>query len=316
MREGLVGWTFEALTPGPYDPLWRGASWDGRRWVSEPVDVVPSTELVLSWNAVTPPGSGIAFEVSLRIGGECSNWTPMGNWGDVPPVRPVDSPIKRDVDTATWEGVADAVRVRVHAFGDGERLPHLKRIVVSCRGQVEATSRQGPPQPGPFVCHVPFRSQMTEGPELAKRMCGPTSLAMHLATVEPNLPTAQVASAAYDRAHDLYGNWPHLAAVAGERGFVSWVQQFSFLREVEERLLVGYGAILSVAFEEGQLDGAPIPRTNGHLLVLRGWDDEGNPVCNDPAFPDERGDGVRYRRDQLEGVWSRHGGATILLRPE
>ena len=316
MSGDLVGWAFEGLARGPYDPVWRRASWDGRTWDSEAVATEPAKGLILSWNALTPPGTGVAFEVSVRIAAQWTAWTPLGEWGNVPPVSPVESPVRREVDTATWDGQADAVRARARAFGDGGQRPRLKRVVVACRTPSGATPCTRPPHPGSFVADVPFRSQTVESPEVAKRICGPTSLAMQLSTIHPDLSTGDVAVAAYDRRHDLYGNWPHLAAAAGERGFVSWVQQFQCLLDVEDRLVAGYGAILSIAFEQGELDGAPIPRSDGHLLVLRGWDGQGASVCNDPAFPDERGDGVRYRRDQLERAWALHGGATILLRPE
>lgn len=314
MTRRLVGWTFGPQARARYDPVWRDASWDGCRWTSEPVEVPHSTGLILSWNASAPPGAGIAFEVAVRVAREWSAWTPMGGWGRVPPDTPVDTPIRRDVDTATWDGVADAVMVRAHASAAGGSRPVLRRVVAFCRGRQGTKRVVDPPRSRPFVQPVPFRSQMEKAPDLGARICGPTSLAMHLAAAVPDLATAEVAAASYDPVHDLYGNWPRLAAVAGEHGFVSWVEQFPSLREVEKRLLAGYGAILSVAFEAGDLDGAPISRTNGHLLVLRGWDGRGNSVCNDPAFPDERGNGVRYRRDQLACVWLRHGGATILLR--
>jgi len=317
MRSVLVGWAFDPVRRSSYDPRWRKASVQGAEWTSKVASVPPCTGLILAWNAATPPGAGIACEISASIDGRWSAWTPMGEWGAVPPTTPPESPIRRDVDTASWKGTADAVRVRVRRMANQEgRLPRLKRIILACDAETGDEPHQSPPTPGPAIRAVPFRSQMGESPEIARRICGPASLAMHLAAREPLLRTEEVAAAVYDRAHDLYGNWAHLAAVAGEHGFVAWVERYARLADVEERLLAGYGAILSLSFEADELEGAPIPRTTGHLLVLRGWDEEGNPVCNDPAFPDNRGDGVVYRREQLERAWAAHGGATILLRPE
>jgi len=317
MTSALTGWAFAPVSTEPYDPRWRPASWLDADWASGDVQIAPTRGAVLAWNAVTPPGAAILFEIAARIEGAWSPWTPMGEWGEAPPVAQPDGPVRRNLDVATWEKPADAIRVR------GRRLParngalaDVRRVIIACDAPAAQEPCPGPPAPGPTVFPIPFRSQMDEPPELAPRVCGPTSLAMHLAPALPGLRTADVAAAAFDARHDIYGNWAHLAAVASEHGFAAWIERHACLAEVEARLLAGYGAILSIAYEEGELAGSPIPRTDGHLLVLRGWDDRGDPVLNDPAFPDRRGDGVVYRRSEFERVWGGHGGATILLRPE
>ena len=316
----LVGWEFDAMRDAgrlPFDPPWTHASWRGEAWTSGDAAGPPTVGAVLSWNAETPAGAGIAFDLGVRIEGTWSPWTPMGEWGSASPDRQPDGPIHRAIDVASWERPADAVRVRGRLRPDSAgRMPRVRRVVVACDQPAVEVAGPEPPHGGPFVQPVPFRSQMTEAPEIAKRICGPTSLAMHLASREPGVLTADIAAEAVDTAHDVYGNWAHLAAVAGEHGRVAWVERFARLADVEMRLTAGYGAVLSVAYEPGELDGSPIPRTDGHLLVLRGWNAAGDPVCNDPAFPDRRGDGVVYPRRRFERAWADHGGATILLRSE
>ncbi|MGE3182339.1 MAG: N-acetylmuramoyl-L-alanine amidase-like domain-containing protein, partial [Phycisphaerae bacterium] len=51
---------------------------------------------------------------------------------------------------------------------------------------------------------VPFFSQRTEKPEIAGRICSPTSVAMVMAYHGVTKPVAEVAAAAYDQAHDIY----------------------------------------------------------------------------------------------------------------
>jgi len=317
MESARAGWKFCSTDNGPFDPEWIPARWDGNEWVSDPVPVAPCTGLILSWNVELPNWSGCSFKVSVRRDGVWSAWTPMGEWGNVFPTRQPDGPIARDVDRAVWDGAADMLRVKARMFPnhDGEQ-PRLMRVVVACDvatdGAGDAVSR--PPHPERMVQDAPFRSQMTEADDIARRLCGPTSLAMHLSVDYPDTRTSAVATLSFDAVHNVYGNWPHLAAVAGGRGYVAWVERNQWLSDVEARLLSGYGAILSLAYGEGELSGSPVPSTSGHLLVLRGWDDGGDPVCNDPAFSDSRGDGVVYPRAEFERAWREHGGVTILLR--
>lgn len=314
----LIGWSFTRFPSGPFDPEWRPAAVDANGWTSESVDVPPSRSLILSWNAVKPHWSGLSFAIAVRLNGVWTGWVPMGEWGQVFPPHQPDGPVQRLADTAMWDGEADAVRVRVKLNSNhrGE-VPELKRIVLYLEPAApDAVELEGPPVPGRFGTDVPFRSQMTEAAHLRKRICGPTCLAMHLSAREPAIATRAVATLAYDATRDIYGNWAHLSAVAGSRGYAAWAQRLSRLREVEERLLAGYGAILSIAFEPGELDGASISRTSGHLVALRGWDADGNVICNDPAFEDAHGDAVVYSRRQFEAAWTDHGGAAILLRPE
>jgi hypothetical protein len=315
----LVGWSFTRSPRGPFDPEWRPASLTGDRWISDPVDVAPSSSLILSWNAVKPHWSGLSLAVAVRLNGVWTDWVPMGEWGQVFPPHQPDGPVQRLADTATCEGTVDAVKARVRLIPNHRReLPELKRLVISLEPVEPPTLQEpsGPPQPGPCIADVPFRSQMTEALHIRKRICGPACLAMHLCIREPEIATRTVATLAYDATRDIYGNWAHISAVAGSRGYAAWAQRLSCLREVEERLLAGYSAIVSIAFEPGALPGSPIPGTSGHLVVLRGWNESGDPVCNDPAFADARGDATVYPRQPFEAAWAGHGGAVILLRPE
>ncbi len=319
MSENLIGWVFgDAGRTHHYDPEWRPASFDGDLWESEIVTVPPARGLILSWNAHTPDWSGIGFRVSVRIDGVWTAWVPMGEWRQVFPVRQPEGPVHRDIDTATWDGTADAIRVRARLTSNHrDESPTVRHVVVAT---IPVSSDETEISPDasdePFDITIPFRSQMDEDPRIAPRICGPTSLTMFLATREPDVTTRTIATLAYDAVHDVYGNWAHLAAVAGEHGYAAWVEQFRRLSDVEDRVRAGFGAILSIAYEQDELTGSPIPRTNGHLVVLRGRTTEGDVICNDPAFPDEHGNGVIYPRTEFERLWANHGGTTILMHPD
>jgi len=319
-----IGWSFDANEPAwPFDPDWHHAAWQGDAWTSDERAIPPSSRLTLSWNVGPGTGSVMVFDLTVRIGGEWSPWTRVGYSGDAGYSPSPPGPVRVDVDVACWDGQGDRIRVRATRTaapaneGPGESAADLFRVAASAPRPVDADSVDGrqPPRRSRFVQSVPFRSQMTEDERLAKRLCGPTSLAMIVAASGEEATTAEVAERAFDSDHDLYGNWSSLARAASEYGLAAWVEYLTCLADAERRLEAGYHAILSLAFEEGQIDGTPIARTNGHLLVLRGWSSAGDPICNDPAFADGSGDGIAYPRDQFEDAWLGHGGVAIVVRP-
>jgi hypothetical protein len=74
--------------------------------------------------------------------------------------------------------------------------------------------------------------------------------------------------------------------------------------------------VLSIAFGPGELDGAPIGSSNGHLLVLRGFTKSGRPIVNDPAAPRNRSVRRVYSRAQLERAWiTSTAGTAYVARP-
>ena len=59
------------------------------------------------------------------------------------------------------------------------------------------------------------------------------------------------------------------------------------------------------------LPGAPLPASNGHLVVLRGSDAH-TVIVNDPAHP---GLTVSYPSEAFERCWLEHGGVAYLVAP-
>ncbi|NIV34442.1 MAG: peptidase C39 family protein, partial [Anaerolineae bacterium] len=66
---------------------------------------------------------------------------------------------------------------------------------------------------------------------------------------------------------------------------------------------------------KGQLEGAAVNSSGGHLSVVVGFDQKGNPIVNDPAADPEEGELVQrtYLRSELEAVWLESSGGTVYL---
>jgi hypothetical protein len=107
----------------------------------------------------------------------------------------------------------------------------------------------------------------------------------------------------YDYGYDGTGNWPFNTAWAARLAGHAFVTRFKSLRGVEQMVRAGIPVVTSVTFGAGQLDGAPISSTNGHLLVVVGFTRAGDVVVNDPAARTRAGVRRIYDRGQFEDAW-------------
>jgi hypothetical protein len=207
------------------------------------------------------------------------------------------------------------------------RLPDAKKVSVSPVGVAAGTVLDVPTfSQEKHVGHYP---QWDNGGEA---WCSPTSVAMvlkywqrgpsatDLEWVDPPVD-AEVDFAArnvFDYAYQGAGNWPFNTAYAARFGLSSFITRLRSFTEAEELIAAGIPLIISVAFKKSELDGAGYG-TNGHLMVVVGFDGRGDVVVNDPAshlIPDNDQVRVTYRRDQLENAWlPKSGGTTYLIHP-
>jgi hypothetical protein len=123
---------------------------------------------------------------------------------------------------------------------------------------------------------------------------------------------AAVASV-FDWLYDGHGNWPFNTAYAATYGLEGYVARFNNLAQVERWIAADVPVIFSLAWGPGELTGAPLLWSSGHLMVLVGFDADGDPVLNDPAAPGD--DTVRrtYLREEFERLWLEHTNGTVYL---
>jgi hypothetical protein len=75
------------------------------------------------------------------------------------------------------------------------------------------------------------------------------------------------------------------------------------LRSLNEAQPFLEASIPLIASINGELPGFLFGKTNGHLLVLRGIDQNGDVITNDPAAKDNSEVRKTYRRGDFERVW-------------
>ena len=119
----------------------------------------------------------------------------------------------------------------------------------------------------------------------------------------PDPVVAHVARVTYDTAFGGTGNWPFNTAYAAPATGSAFVTRLRSLREAERFIAAGIPLVASVRSASGELRGAPISSTNGHLLVVVGFTRSGDVVVNDPAASSSSGVRRTYDRGQFEDAW-------------
>ncbi len=309
-------------------------------WMSSPIydTATPFDTLVPSWEAVTPAGTWIELEVRVRSEDSWTPWFDMGVWASE-----ASSVGRHSVDgqrSGAWEvltdtlqskglAFADAYQYRLTLFTEQSGISPLVRgasmIVSDSYRHGENLSAAGTGLWGREL-EVPARSQMVylDGGEV---WCSPTSLSMVMAywageTGDPGLdqPVPVVAAGTYDHTYQGWGNWPFNTAYASTYGLDSTVTRFSSIEQLERWIEMGVPVVASIAWDnsygERQLSGAPLTWSDGHLLVVRGFDSSGNVVVNDPAGSDDSEVRRVYNRDEFAQAWfSDSGGVVYLVYP-
>jgi len=275
--------------------LWRGQ--ETATFVSSSYAVDAFDRAVLSWNAT---GAAL-FE--LEVDGR---WHVMGRWGD----KPRSAKTKDvDVDTLVLKTPAKSFRFRVTP----EKGATVTLVAVAHWTQGDTTPLASASSAAwGKTLTVPERSQSDGGIDTS-RICSPTALSMVLESYGVDKPTAKIAKGVYDRGEKIYGNWPFNTAYAHKiGGLESYVQRFAGIEELEREIIADRPVIVSVKWKKGDLDNAPIAKTDGHVLVVVGFTKAGDVVVNDPGGkPGE----VRrvYKRAQFHTIWQERGSGVVYI---
>lgn len=285
-------------------------------------------QLVLSWNALTPPGTGLKFEARPAPASSGARFYTLGLWCSEPSAeQPRESvPDQKDdraevrTDTLVLRQPATAVEVRVSFDG----APDGAQPRVSFLGLSFLDSRVVPPVLAPNRAAwgrelgVPERTQVIY-PEGRTAWCSPTSISMILAfwserlrRPELELEVPAVAKAVHDPRWPGTGNWPFNTAFAGTfPGLRAFVTRLADVSELEDWIASGVPVAVSVSYN--LLRGQPRDRSDGHLVVVRGFTGNGSVIVNDPGT--SRGIRRVFPRADLVKAWAVSHNTVYLVHP-
>ena len=287
-------------------------------------------EAIASWNATTPAGSWVEIQFRAQYGTRWSKWYVLGIWAsDYSTVRRHSVQSQGDSDgfvavdtfvSSNKKETTNKFQLKLRLFSaNGTAVPSVRNasLAYSTSAPKSATASAGNPALWNRSLNVPECSQMVY-PDGGEVWCSPTSTSMVLAYLdhyvgacEPRVRAA--VDGVYDWIYDGHGNWPFNTAYAAAQGYEGYVARFTSLAKAEEYIAADVPVIMSIAWGRGDLTGADIESTNGHLLVLVGFDASGNPIVNDPASPDDPSVQKTYLRAEFEPLWLEASGGTVYL---
>jgi hypothetical protein len=325
-----------------------GRSWQTARWTSPWATPTHAfTQLVPSWAAETPTGTLIQVQLRARAAsGAISSFDTIATWtlrdGEFERTSydsQTDDFVNVNVDTLradsghslkAWQVQVVLLRQPGKA---GPRLTRVGGVASQIASTLPATSS---PLYGARTLDVPRLSQLLHRGEYpqygggGEAWCSPTSTSMVMAYYGRRPPSADYtwvgssyrdryvdhgARRTFDFRYDGTGNWPFNTAYAAHYVGDAFVTRMATLRDAERFVHVGIPVVASISFDRGQLSGAPISATNGHLVVIVGFTATGKVVVNDPAAPDNSSVRRTYDRGQFERAWLRRSaGLAYVIR--
>ena len=254
-------------------------------------------------------GGGALELVTITLDADtvpAAQW-PQGDHGQIgPPQRRAQAGIDcfETLDTLTG--------CRLHIEIESGSTPPQADLAVSLRPRLlQAIPDDGSEAP---TLAVPGFSQMSCADDIARQICSPVSVAMVLAALGIPRDLEQFAYASRHPQHRLFGIWPANLAAAWHAGASGVIRTFDSAAQAARVLTAGYPIIASIRFEAGDLIDAPLPRTGGHLVVLRGLGRD-RVTVNDPAGADGSEVVREYDRSAFLRAWLGDRGVGYLLWP-
>jgi hypothetical protein len=336
---GLVSGTYN--DPFPVDEPRGAVPFESGSWTSEwtatferPGVPLAIDELVASWNAATPATTWIRTEMKARGSARETKWYTMGIWasgdgniyrtsvggqGDADGFIAIDTFIRDKKAAPLYEY---QLRVTLYRTPGSRATPTVRMVgaMASAATAFDIPSAFGGSRE--VDLDVPRYSQEIHAGEFenydggGEAWCSPTSTAMVLKYwntgpsasdlrefpgrkyTDPEVDFA--ARYTYDWHYAGTGNWPDNTAYAARYGMDAFVTRLRSLREAELFINAGIPLVASI---NGKLPGFLFGKTNGHLLVIRGFTRTGDVITNDPAVLSDPEARKVYGRADFENVW-------------
>lgn len=274
--------------------------------------------LVPAFSAFTSVPYTFRFEISARAGGTLSPWVGGAAIGAArfEPVAERADALAAEIDEFRASAPVEAIRLRLRVSAAEPRaLFAAPWLVTLSAWDGEAAATDGGAAGRGARLAVPAVSQMEADEAIRWRICSPASVAMVFAYYGARVDLAALAREIFHPGLDRFGVWPAAIVAAARRSLAGYLLRFPDWESAAWCLERGMPVIASVRYGAGELAGAAIGETTGHLLVLTGWEG-GEVLVNDPAAATAGEVARRYPLDGLRRVWlARAGIGYVLFRP-
>ena len=273
----------------------------------------PFNRLLPSWNGWAPESNG-GFKVLVRfpMGEGWSPWLNVGFWKEYVFNSYGSTTYEEgyiDYDYAVLDNYLSEFQFRVSfrrntAALASPSIHKLSAFVSDSRttdnANMTAIMNDDPPEifiPTSFVC------QYNVDPEIGGSICSPTSVVMILRSYDIEVDAYEFALDNYDPWYGIFGIWPRAVQNGSTYGVDGAVTRYRTWSECYEVLAAGGRISMSV----GQ------PLYSGHLIMLAGFDENGDPLVHDPARQD--GYAYHFTKISLSQSWFNKGGVGYTFFP-
>ena len=265
--------------------------------------------LVPSFSLLGSEACSFRFEISALTAGSWTPWVATATIGPerFPAALPSVGNLVAEIDMYRSSQPLERVRLRVRVRPAGAlSSPWMLALSASDVAPI------GSADSGASRLEIPPLSQMDEAPAIRDRICSPTCVAMVLAFWGRRVSVSEIAADVFHAGVDRYGVWPAAIHAAARRGVAGYLLRFPDWASAAWCLGQRLPVIASIRFESGEIENSPLPRSDGHLVVLTGEEDT-HVLVNDPAGASSRDVPRRYRRDELCRAWLERSGVGYVL---
>lgn len=280
------------------------------------VGATPFTEVVPSWEIVTPGTSSVDVyltpptdEVTQYRLATWSQRGPRTSYG-----RQATESAWVETDVLVTKQPVKAVSIQIVLHTDGDNLPSIESFYLS----LTPGKKSAAPAPlANVLIDVPRKAQMSY--EGGKAWCSPTAVSMVLgrwakelgdAALDSDVP--DVSQGVHDPGWNGTGNWSFNTAYAASiPGMQACVTRFSDIIDLEAWIRAGVPVVASVS--NNVLNGRPAESADGHLIVIVGFDAHGNVITNDPGRNVVR---MTYSRQSFIDAWVVSKRTVYLIWPD
>lgn len=273
------------------------------------------TEVIPSWNIDNAINGAIRIELRVNTIAGKSKWFVLGDWSGDKEWSPrqstdgqKDETANVFTDTLRIAQPTDSVDLKVTLKARiADKKPLLKLLTLCFSDPSTVHEFESWPKSLNW-------GSLTDVPQRAQNnypnggvLCSATSTSMmlsHYAKIlnrpEIDHDVPEVEARVWDPIYKGAGNWPFNVAYFGSfDGLKGCVSRFTSIEDLEILTKAGIPVVCSVSLD--LLQGKEKGRENGHLVIVVGFEADGTPIFNDPAFKT----GVRktYLRANFEKAW-------------
>jgi len=267
-----------------------------------------------SWNGQAEhENAGFKISMRFKIGDSWSPWLTVGYWKNY--IWPTygstnysggyidyDYVVLDDFHTI-WQW-----RVEMKRQAAGHPSPKIDKLSFHVSDQrttdnlsITNIVSDDPPE---IFCETSFVCQYNVDPEIGGSICSPTSTVLALRSFDIEVDPYLFALDNYDDYWNLFGIWPRAVQNAASFPVDGAVTRYRTWSQAYDTLAAGGRVVMSV--------GPPL--YSGHLMMLAGFDSQGDPIVHDPAR--QNGYAYEYNKTSLSRSWFEKGGVAYTFFPE